>query len=285
MLSAIQRSCALSVLAFACFGAAATDDVLVITQDYNIVEQGKDGPQAKDIRQTIYIKKDFVCIDDLNGAQGAEKVTETIMLDLKNKIIINLDPQNKKKVIDSFDERRKKIEDKKKIAREDIKALDAGPQRDRVEKLYRALLDDDRNFNLVGKPGPKKEVAGVQCEQVKVHSDKPDYIPLEACLHPEMELPYDNTEVLYLLRIIGKHMAEFLHDNKDAFKRVPMELHLDLAAGGRLDTKVVSVKQTSTDKLDVSARGALGNPFEVPADYSEVVKRVPKPKPDKEKDN
>jgi hypothetical protein len=267
--------------------AHAADDVLVISQDYNIVEQGKEGPTAKDVRQILYIRKDFVCIDELGGTQGSEKVTESIMLDLEHKLIINLNHLDKRKKIDTFDERRKRIEDKKKVARGDINDLAAGPQRDKVEKMYRALLDDDRNFDLIDKHLPRKDVAGVNCKQVKVHSEKPDYIPFEACLHPEIELPYDNTEVLYLLFIIGKHMADFLHDNKETFKHVPMELHLDLAAGGRLDTKVVSVKQMTADKLDISARGALGNPFEIPADYADAKAKPPKKKDseDKEKDH
>jgi hypothetical protein len=270
-------------MALLCLSALA-EDIMVITQDYNIVEQGKDGPQAKDIRQIIYIKREFVCIDEMGGTVGSEKVTESILLDLKNRLIINVNHLDKKKIIETFDERRRRIDEKKKIAREDIKALDAGPQRTKVEKLYRALLDDERSFTLIPRAGPKQEIAGVSCDQVKVHSDRPDYIPLEACLHPEIDLPYDNTEVLYLLRIIGKHMADFLRENRETFKRVPMELHLDLAAGGRLDTKVVSIKQTTTDKLDHSARGSLGNPFDIPAEYSDVNKKPPKPKSDKNKD-
>ena len=36
-------------------GARAADQVLVLEQEYNIIEQGKEGVQAQDIRQKLYI--------------------------------------------------------------------------------------------------------------------------------------------------------------------------------------------------------------------------------------
>ena len=258
------------------------DEVLVISQDYKIVEQGKGGATAKDIRQTIYITRDFLCIDDLGGQQGSTDVAETIMVDLKNKLIINLDHKNKKKVVETFDDRRKRLETLKKQNQGDIDALSNGPQREKVEKLWRAMLDDSRKFQL--ESGGEKELAGVKCTTIKISDAKqPDYQPFAASLHPDLELPYDNTEVLYLLKIIGKHLADFLRENKEMFKKVPMELHIDLAAGGLLDCKVVNVKQTTADKLDLTVRGNLGSPFEVPSNYTEAAKVIPQSDPKKEK--
>jgi hypothetical protein len=265
-------------LVFACWICPASDkpeDVLFIAQDYTILEQGKGGADAKDVRQNIYIRHDFLCIDELGGRQGSPQVVESIMVDLKNKLIINVDHQNKKKVVESFEDRRKRLEKVKKEKRDDIEALSAGPQRERIEKLFRAMLDENRKFQIEN--GEEKELAGVKCKTLKISDSKqPDYVPFEAALHPEIELPYDNTEVLYLLKIIGKHLADYLHENKETFKKVPMELHIDLAAGGRLDCKVVDVKRTTSDKLDLTARGTLGNPFEVPANYTEPPKVIPR---------
>jgi len=121
----------------------------------------------------------------------------------------------------------------------------------------------------------------MECKPVKVQvEDMADYVPLEGLMHPDLELPYDNADVLYLLNIIGKHMAEFLRENREKFKYVPLELHLDLAAGGKLDTKAVSVQKVMLDKLDLAARGPLGNPFVVP-DYAvreKIKPRLVKPK-------
>lgn len=267
----------LSLVALSTMSAArAAEEVLVIEQDYNIVEMGKGGAEGKDVRQILYICRDFVCIDELGGTASGPKIVESIMLDLKNRKIINLDHQNKKILTESFESRRKRIDDKKKEARDNIEGISEGPQRDKVEKLWHAMLDDNRHFVLVPDVNPPKTIANVECKQVTVKVEKEKgYTPMEAYLHPDLELPYDNTEVLYLLRIIGRHLADFLRENKDTFKKVPMELHIDLAAGGKLDTKVVNMTKTTTDKLDITARGALGNPFEVPANYTEKDKAIP----------
>ncbi len=75
-----------------------------------------------------------------------------------------------------------------------------------------------------------------------------------------------------------------MRKHKETFKRLPMELHLDLAAGGRLDTKVISVTKTEKSALDVSGRGALGSPFSIPEGYDEKSHVAPrgdkKDKPD-----
>ncbi len=259
----------------------AGDDVIVMEQDYNIVENGKDGPTAKDVRQKLYIHKDFICIDEFGGK---DKPTESIMLDLKNRIIYNLDHAYKKKVTESFEDRRKRIDARAKKARDDRDKQEPGPQRDKLEKMFRALLDDERRFVISKDPVPPKTIAGVECKAIKVlGEDKAGYVPLEGYMHPEMELPHDNAEVLYLLNIIGKRMADFLREHRANFKQVPMELHLDLAYGGTLDTKTISVSRMDKATLDPKLRGALGSPFEVPGNYEEKQKRVIKKTDEKEK--
>jgi hypothetical protein len=267
----MSRILCFSALLFLC-AVISAEEILVIKQDYNIVETTtKGGAKAKDIRQILYISSDFICIDELGGKDG-DKIIESIMLDLKNKQIINVDHENKKKVTESFEDRRKRIEQRKKIAQQDIDNHDPGRRRDDLIGLYRALLDDKRRFSFAQDPGEAKVVAGVKCNPLKiVAEDVKDYVPLQAQLHPEVPLTYDNAEVLYLLQIIGKRMADFMREHKDKFKYVPMELHLDLAAGGTLDTKVVSVEKLEKAKLSPRA---LGDAFVIPP-YVEVQKRRP----------
>ena len=257
----------------------AADEVLVMEQDYNIIEQGKEGIRAKDYRQKIYIHKDVICIDEYGGKDG--KLTESVILDMKNKKIVDLYHTDKTKVTEDFNARRKRIERRRKNAEEDLAAQPPGPQRDRLEKLYRALLDDKRRFALAPEPGPVKTLLGLECKPAKVIAEgEAGYVPLEAWLHPNLELPHENAEVLFLLQIIGEKMADFLHKHKDLFKHLPMELHLDLAAGGRLDTRMLSVTKVEVNGLDLGARGDLGTPFVVPPDYEERQRR-PQPKVEK----
>jgi hypothetical protein len=116
-------------------------------------------------------------------------------------------------------------------------------------------------------------VAAVVCQGVKILADeKAGYTPALIYLHPDLEMPYDNAEVLYLLQIIGEKMAGFIKDHKATFRKVPMELHLELAAGGHLDTRVVSVTKTEKAQMNALTR-PLGDPFTVPAGYEEKEKK------------
>jgi len=254
------------------------EPILVIEQDYSIIGQSKDGVNAKDIRQRLYVHKDWLAIDEIGGSGKDGKPTETVILDLKNQKIINLYHTTKTMDTEDFESRRARIKRRETNAKEDLDAQLPGPQRDRVERLFWALLDADRKFKLT-KEG-NKTIAGVNCHSVKILAEeKAGYVALDATLHPDMELPYENAEVLYLLQIIGGKLSDFLKKNHETFKRVPMELHLDLAAGGTLDTKVVSVMKINKENVDVKVRGGLGSPFELPADYKETAKTLTKPKP------
>jgi hypothetical protein len=263
--------------------AASEETILVVKQDYKIIEF-KDGGQSRDTRQTIYISPDFICIDEDGGGDG-DTITESIALDLKNRVIYNFNHAEKRKVTESFDDRRKRIEERKKIRQQDIDNHDPGPTRDRLIKMYRALLDDKRSFTFAANAGEAKELNGVKFNPVKIMvPEMKDYVPLSAQLHPEIPLPYDNAEVLYLLQIIGKRMSDFLREHKEKFKYVPMELHLDLAAGGSLDTKVISVEKIERSKLP--SRGKLGDAFAIPPYEEEPKRRIsttPPKRDDKER--
>lgn len=249
---------------------SASEEMLVIDQNYNIVENVKDGINAKDVRQVLYVTRDFVCIDEYG--KGGDAPTETFQIDLKNQRIVNLDHGNKQILLnETFTDRRTRIDQKKQEVKDDLGRLAPGPQRNKVAKMYEGMLDDERGYSTIIDPA-KKSVSGVDCNVTRIVNAKDaTYIGLEAALHPEIDLPYDNAEVLFLLKIIGGNLSKYLKENKTALRKVPMEMHLTLAAGGKLDTKVTSVKKTVVEAFDPKAR-ALGNPFEIPADYA-------KPKP------
>jgi len=261
------------------------EEILVIEQDYKIIEHGKGGADAKDVRQILYISPYFICIDEVGGGSGAAP-TESIILDLKARQIINLNHADKVKVTESFEDRRKRIDKRKQTVESDRDAMPEGKQKENYVKMWKAFLDDKRRFAIAKDSGEPAKLGGVECQPVKiVDVENPDYAAMSAQLHPELVLPYDNTEVLYLLQLIGKRLADFLHANKEAFKYVPMELHLDLAAGGHLDTKVISVKKVKRENLDFKARGTLGNPFEVPTDYKDGNKKRPPVRKEDDKPN
>ena len=256
-----------------CASAAFAEDVLVVEQDYDILEEKSGGPEAKDVRQKLYLCRDYMCIDEYGGKAGDERPTESFLIDFKNKQIIDLNHIDKKKLTETFDARRKRIESRKDQAEKDLAAETNPTTKQKLEKLFRSLLDDSRNFALAENTGALKTILGKPCKTVKVLVENmPDYLPLEATLHPDLELPYDNAEVLYLLQVIGLRMSKFLGDHRGTFKYIPMELHLDLAAGGRLDTKVVGIAKIESSQLNAKSRGGLGNPFETPP-YEEQVKR------------
>lgn len=260
-----------AVAAATAIRANASDDMLIIEQDYNILENAKEGMNARDIRQVLYVTRDAVCIDEYGS--GGKAPSESYLIDLKNQRIVNLDHDKKSILVnESFDERRERLAKKKKEIEGDIAELPNGAQRSKIINLYKAMLDSKRDFALDANAGTRK-VAGVECKLVKI-TDRADakYTAIEAALHPELDMPYDNSEVLFLLKIIGENMAKFLKNNVGTFARVPMEMHIDLAAGGKLDTKVVSVKKIKAEAFDPKSR-ALGDPYLVPADYT-----APKPR-------
>lgn len=255
-----------ALIAFLALAASGwSEDVLVIEQDYNLVRPDKEGVEAKDIRQKMYLSKNMVRIDEFGGE--SKQPTESYLVDLKQRLIIDLDHENLTKLVETFEQRAARIELRKEKVRGDIQALN-GPQKEKVEKLYRALLDDDRSFELVQDKGAKVEISGVECKQVKVVDRKnPEYEPMVLTLHPKKELPYDSAEVLYLLQIIGGNMREFLNQNKGRFKQVPMAMTVDLAAGGTLKVRVSSLEETTTEKLDPTI-------FEIP-DYKNKPTKAP----------
>jgi hypothetical protein len=259
------------------------EDVLVIEQNYNIVEQAKGGVQAKDVRQKMYLSKDRICIDEFGG-KDASKPTESILLDFAERRIVNLNHETKTKVTEDFDTRRKRIEKRRKNAEEDLALQPPGPQRDRLIKLYRPMLDQKRRFALDPNPGDDKTLLAAKCRHVKVIAEEePGYVPFDGYFHPDLDLPHDNADVLFLLQIIGEKMADFIRKNRDAFKRVPMELHLDLAAGGTVDSRVTAIEKLDLAAVERAPRGGLGGPFAVPADYNEQARHLPV-RPDKKAD-
>jgi hypothetical protein len=228
----------------------AAEEVLVVEQDYRITQQDKEGVEAKDIRQKMYLSRDWIRIDEFSGP--SKQPAETYLIDFKKKQIVNLDNEDLTKTIESFDRRRERIEERKRKVRDDLDNLPPGPQKDKTAQLYRAMLDDDRSFRLIqDKKAEKKAIAEVECAPVRIEAENdPGYAPFTAYLHPDVVLPYDSAEVLYLLQIVGARMRDFLNRHKDQLRRLPMEMSVDLAAGGSLQLNVVSVARFDRGKLD-----------------------------------
>lgn len=263
MAGACKRFSILMAMVLATLGmAAAADSVMYVEQDYSIVRQEKDGVEAKDIRQKLYLTADAVRIDEYAGP--SKQPTESYLIDFKARQIVNLDHEKLNKLTESFDGRKERIEKRKQKIREDLEALPEGKQREQTQRLYRALLDDQRAYKVERpKDLAELEVLGVKAEAVRIVDERdPAYVPLATWLHPDLEVPYDNAEVLYLLQIIGPKMAQFLRENKSVFRRLPMKLELDLAAGGTLKTQVVKVESVERRKL-------AGDLFQVPEGYKE----------------
>ena len=266
--------CAIAMLFVAARGVNASDDLIVITQDYNIVEHAKEGFNAKDIRQVLYVTADMVAIDEY-GDNG-KNPTETFLINLKDQRIVDFDHANKQILVnETFAARRQQILLRKKQVQSDVDALAPGAVKNRILKMFGPMLDGSRQFKLAD-DAAAKEVAGVKCKAIKIVDEKdPAYPPFEAVLHPDMEMPYENSEVLFLLKIVGENMAQFLKDNKTVFGHVPMEMHLQTAEGGKLDTKVVSVTKMKLAEFDAKTR-PLGDPFEFPKGYALIRKLPPK---------
>jgi len=202
----------------------------------------------------------------------SEKEKESFLIDLKQRLIINLDHENMTKTVETFEQRSARIEARKRKIRGDIDALQ-GPQKEKTQRLYRALLDDERSFELVEEKD-EKEIAGIKCKGVRiVDSANAEYEPLVMRLHPKKKVPYNSAEVLYLLQIVGGNMRAYLNRNAEKLRQVPMEMTVDLAAGGTLKVKVVALEETATDKLDPAL-------FLIP-DYRDKPLRAPVRKPRK----
>ena len=75
--------CALMACVIA-VGLHATEEVIVVEQQYKILKIGEGGVDAKDIKQKLYIHKDWVRIDDFSDATSAQP-TETFFIDFKEK--------------------------------------------------------------------------------------------------------------------------------------------------------------------------------------------------------
>lgn len=224
--------------------ASEEGDVLVIDQDYNLVTPAKS--DAKDVRQRMYVAKDWMRIEEYKA--NGKAPTETTIIDMKTQeIVILFQDRGPDQIIHdykrtvSFAQRRERIEDRIAKLKIDEENLPDGAQKEKWYELNRALLDGKRKFEIQDrKKGPEtKELLDVKAEKVTVIDGREKkYAALVAWMHPTVEMPADSAEVLYLLQLIGPKLKEFLDLNKAVFKRVPLEMELDIVGGGTLRTKV-----------------------------------------------
>lgn len=277
---------AAALLCAVALSTQASEDIIILEQDYKILESStgnKGNPEAKDTRQILYITRDIVAIDEYGG--DGTKPTETFLIDMVLKRIVNIDHTEKKILInESFDERRAQIQRRMESVQTQVDDPDSTKAiKDRFLKMYATMLDKQRDFVVADVEGTKV-IAGVKCKTVKVIDRKDAAYPaLTLSLHPEMDMPYDNSEVLFLIKVVGEKMAQFLKSKQSTFSRVPMEMHIQTAEGGKLDTKVVKVTKMKFEAFDPKAR-EFGNPFEKPEGYSIVRKLTPKEKPKEKAD-
>lgn len=233
-------------------------EVLAVDQDYNLVTAAKG--EGKDVRQRMYIAKDWLRIDEF-AAKG-ERPTESTIVDLQAQRIVTLfqDRDTDGIVKDfkrtvSFSQRRERIEERIRNLKADEENLPEGEGRKTWAELNRALLDEKRKFELAErKKNPEvKELLGAKAEKATVIDGREKkYTALTAWLHPEVAMPADSAEVLFLLQLIGPKLREFLDLNRECFKRLPLEMELDVVGGGTLRTKVTRVawmKHAETAKL------------------------------------
>ena len=234
--------------------ADGKQEVLVVEQTYDILRAGKEGPEAKAIRQNLYITRDWVRIDEFPPGR-ADKAEQSFFIDFARQLMVTLDHDlagqgaKRSREVEAFAARRAKAEEYKAGVKKRFAGMAPGVEKDKMFQLFRGLLDDDRTFKLVADE-KAESVAGLECARVRVLDAKDEaYTPLSAALHPTERLPYDSAEVLYLLRILGANLAGFLKENKETFQRLPMAMELNLAAGGTLKTKVVSVRKIKRGEL------------------------------------
>lgn len=249
-----------------------TPKILVLTQEYTLVEMDKDGLHPKAVKQIMYVTPGKVQVDEYKT--GGETPVETLVLDLDRELIFNFDHVRKEMTGETFAERRKRIEDREKSVKEDLAAMREGPQKDSVRRLYKHMLDEDRKYKAET-AGEPEEIAGVQCEVITVGDIRDrEYRPLRMSVHPELNLPYDSEESLYLLRLISRRMADFLRTNKALLRRLPMKLNLNVAAGGTLDVLVKDVRRMTEDELrpDFSKRNRTL--FEPPVGYKDIGRKM-----------
>jgi hypothetical protein len=264
-----HQSILAGVLLVVLAGWVHAEEVLVVEQDYNLVRADKEGMAGTDGRQKMVVAEDWIRIDEFTGT--SKQPVETYLIDLEKKLIVNLDNEKLTKTVETFDQRRERLEQRKKKIKADLDNLPEGPQKKKTEQLHRALLDDERSYKLISdKNAEKKKIADVECIPMKIVDQNTEgYEPMTAYLHPDIELPHNTADMLYLLRLVGGHMRDFLNKNKSQCRRLPMEMTLDLPLGGSLHVQVIKVEKVKRDKLDP-------NLMSIPEGYKEKVVAPPK---------
>lgn len=238
--------------------AAESGEVLVVEQDYNLTTPAKQ--DGKNVRQRLFVAKDWMRIEEY-AAQGAAP-TETTIIDMQTEKIVTLfqDHGTDQTISDfkrtvTFEQRRERIEKTRANLMKDADKLPEGSERDIWLQMNHVLMDEKRKFELQGnkKTSETKDLLGVQAEKAAVGDGRDKkYTALTAYLHPDVVMPADSAEVLYLLQLIGPKLKEFLDLNKALFRRLPLEMELDVVGGGLLKTKVTKVswmREADTAKL------------------------------------
>jgi hypothetical protein len=206
---------------------------VIVTQKYAIA-QADDPEGTRDVIQKLYLGRNKILIED---------EVETVLIDMKAETITTYSHRRKTYSKETFADRRKRIEENKADLRADLNQVVGAEQRRKLLKLYRYLLDDDRRYRIEWPGGEKGEfakVAGVECRRVCVR-DEDGNLVYDGYVHPEIEMPCESAEVLYLTQIIGRKLADTIRSD-ERLKKLPMSLTLASARGGQLKAEVVRIE-------------------------------------------
>ena len=234
----------------------AAERVLVVEQNREVVKAGKDGFTGKDVLQKVYMTANWIRVDEHGGADGAR--SESRFIDFTKRQIITIDFPRRQKEVESFAEKQKGQEELRAQLEDDLEHMSDGPQKTKMAELWKGLLDGKRKFEtLQGKKAGEareapasKRIAGANCDHAIVR-DKKDrsYHAISVYLHPTVKMPCRSAEALYLLELIGAKLARFLEENSKVFGRLPMEMEIIVATGGRAHTQVTKVEWLDIEDL------------------------------------
>jgi hypothetical protein len=227
------------------------EDVLVVEQDYSAVDADRKSI-ARNVHQTMYLSPRWIRIDEFEAPN--DQPSESIMVDLDKRILVTLTPTTDRssyyKVVESFSDRRARILQRVEKLKADLNSQPADTRPDFLRK-HQSALDGELEFKLQkGSAQDAKQIANTQSIPLTIQTGSSEATPpLKLYPHPEIRLPYESAEVLFLLHIVGGKMERFLREHKAEFQFLPLEMDLDLASGGRLTLIVKDVKRVARETL------------------------------------
>ncbi|MGH7142896.1 MAG: hypothetical protein ACREJ2_02035 [Planctomycetota bacterium] len=210
---------------------------LYVEQTYNYASIDAGGQASRDVIQKMYIEPERIAIADSG---------ETVIIDLKNKTVTTVHPDKKSYRTETFDQIRKRIDQRVALERKNYAAMLPGPQREQVYQTIKGYLDDEVTYSTEVKEMTGKDASGsfdddVTITATRTHDGKTttDTV-LTAKLSRGLKLPFkdfDYAQALYYLELASAKMVEQLTGPRALL--LPLQLHLELPTGGSVSSKVV----------------------------------------------